>query len=350
MVSMRITGSACALVMGSAAATSIARAEEAKGAKPYVDASVGGGLSFGLESPRHPNPSPRLPRNQPETMAANLCARVCICSLLISCASRRAEQAQSSASAPSRTPRSAADTHGEPGKRTATQEAKPDAGASRANAKEATNPTSPPAPSSSAVSTRTGGECPSDQPTQPSAQAFVKWFVSAFNGRCMVAIDGLVDPDNGVYLLSESSWHGTHVAGTIAAATGNALGCAAVAPFARVMPLRVLGIGGGTTDDIVQGILYAAGLPNATGATPARRADVINLSMGGPGLSQATADAVLAARNAGAIVVASAGNDAVDAATYSPAAEPGVVTVGAIDLEKASEFPAMQEMRRCSCA
>jgi serine protease len=136
-------------------------------------------------------------------------------------------------------------------------------------------------------------------------------------------------------LTNDSSWHGTHVAGTVAAATNNGIGCAGVAPATKILPVRVLGIGGGTTDDLVQAILYAAGLQNDAGVFPAQRADVINMSLGGQGLSRATAAAVQAARSAGSIVVASAGNDTADAAAYSPAAEPGVVTVGAVDMTKA---------------
>lgn len=136
-------------------------------------------------------------------------------------------------------------------------------------------------------------------------------------------------------LVNDSSWHGTHVAGTVAAATNNGVGCAGVAPATKILPVRVLGIGGGTTDDVVQGILYAAALQNDAGVLPAARADVINMSLGSQGLSRATADAVQAARAGGTFVVASAGNDTTDAASYSPAAEPGVITVGAVDMTKA---------------
>lgn len=135
-------------------------------------------------------------------------------------------------------------------------------------------------------------------------------------------------------LANDSSWHGTHTSGTVAAATNNATGCAGVAPNTKVMPVRVLGIGGGTTDDINQGILYAAGLVNDSGVVPPVHADVINMSLGGQGLSQSTAAAVQAARGAGLVVVAAAGNDSADASAYSPAGEPGVVTVSAIDMTK----------------
>ena len=64
--------------------------------------------------------------------------------------------------------------------------------------------------------------------------------------------------------------HGTHVAGTIAQATNNALGTAGIAYNAKIMPLRVLdGYGEGDSADIARAIRYAA----------RRRADVINLSL-----------------------------------------------------------------------
>ena len=70
---------------------------------------------------------------------------------------------------------------------------------------------------------------------------------------------------------SNSSWHGTHVAGTIAAVTNNAAGVAGVAFGARVQPVRVLGKCGGYTSDIADGITWASGgsVPGApANATP----------------------------------------------------------------------------------
>ncbi|MCH8912047.1 MAG: S8 family serine peptidase, partial [Planctomycetes bacterium] len=61
--------------------------------------------------------------------------------------------------------------------------------------------------------------------------------------------------------LTPSSFHGTHVAGTVAAASNNTIGVAGVAWNAKIMPVRVLGVGGGTVWDIAQGVRYAAGLP-----------------------------------------------------------------------------------------
>lgn len=134
-------------------------------------------------------------------------------------------------------------------------------------------------------------------------------------------------PGNG------SSFHGTHVAGTVAAATNNSNGVSGVGWNVSIMPLRVLGEGGGTSFDVRQAVLYAAGLPSAAPNPPAQRADVINLSLGGGGFSQSEQNAYTAARNEGVIIVAAAGNEATSQPSY-PAAYDGVVSVSAVTQEK----------------
>ena len=136
------------------------------------------------------------------------------------------------------------------------------------------------------------------------------------------------NPDGG------SSFHGTHVSGTLAAATNNAVGVAGIAFGAKIMPLRVCGRTNCTDYDIEQAIRFAAGLANDSGTAPPRRADVINISLGGPGFtpgSQAVYDQV---RAAGVIMVAAAGNDGVSEMNY-PAAFAGIIAVGAVDINKA---------------
>ncbi len=128
-----------------------------------------------------------------------------------------------------------------------------------------------------------------------------------------------------------ASFHGTHVAGTIAAETFNGVGVVGVAPMARIMPVRVLGTNGnGSFADILQGILFAAGVTNSSGTVPARRADVINMSLGGGGAcSAAFRDTIAQARGQGVIVVAATGNDG-GAPVGTPANCAGVVAVSAI--------------------
>lgn len=132
--------------------------------------------------------------------------------------------------------------------------------------------------------------------------------------------------------MGPNSYHGTHVAGTVAAASSNRLGVAGVAPRVKVMPLRVLGVGGGTSYDIIQAIRFAAGLPNDSGLL-SPPVDVMNLSLGRAGYcSPAEQSAFTAARQAGVVVVAAAGNDAMDAGAAFPASCQGVLAVGAVDL------------------
>ncbi len=141
------------------------------------------------------------------------------------------------------------------------------------------------------------------------------------------------DPGDRANADGSSSFHGTHVIGTVAAATHNSVGVAGVAFGAKVMPLRALGRLGGTDYDIEQAVLFAAGLPNDSGTLPARRADVINLSIGGIGFSAASPAVYDQARAAGVVIVAAAGNQATDIPVY-PAAFPGVIAVGAVDINK----------------
>lgn len=125
------------------------------------------------------------------------------------------------------------------------------------------------------------------------------------------------------------SFHGTHVAGTIAAVSNNGVGVAGVCWGCKIMPLRALGVGGGTGFDIDQAVRYAAGLPNDYGVAPVRPAAIINMSLGGGGFSQSEQDTFDQVRAAGSIVVASAGNSGSTRREY-PASYAGVVSVGAV--------------------
>jgi serine protease len=153
------------------------------------------------------------------------------------------------------------------------------------------------------------------------------------------ALDGDgIDPDpNDVGDRSNpngsSSFHGTHVSGTVAAATHNETGGGGVAFGARIMPLRTVGRFGGSLYDIEQAVRYAAGLPNDSGTVPPRRADVINLSLGSTASSSADRAVYAQARAAGVAIVAAAGNSASNTPLY-PASYPGVISVSAVTINK----------------
>ena len=75
-----------------------------------------------------------------------------------------------------------------------------------------------------------------------------------------------------------SHFHGTHVSGSIAAVPNIGKGVAGeVAWNVKIMPVRVLGVGGGSLADIIDGYCMA-GLDTTTQPQPAKRADIINLS------------------------------------------------------------------------
>lgn len=118
--------------------------------------------------------------------------------------------------------------------------------------------------------------------------------------------------------------HGTHVAGVIAAATGNGEGIAGIAPSARIMPLKVLNfLGRGRSSGIAAAIAYAA----------TEGARVINLSLGGEELSSTEKRAIEFAARQGVLVVAAAGNAGGDVAKFGPAGLPSVLCVGASGLD-----------------
>ena len=139
------------------------------------------------------------------------------------------------------------------------------------------------------------------------------------NGR----IPGGYDPGDwieagqcGEEELVPSSWHGTHVAGTIAAVTDNDVGVAGVAPEAAILPVRVLGHCGGSSTDIADAIVWAAG-GKAVPGVPAHghAVEVINMSLGSNGAvvcPNVYKEALAHAHSRGVVVVVAAGNSDTD--------------------------------------
>jgi serine protease len=156
---------------------------------------------------------------------------------------------------------------------------------------------------------------------------FIKDIKNAGDGD---GIDNNPDDPGDDAIPNNSSWHGTHVAGTIAAETDNNEGVAGVAWLAKVMPVRALGTLGGTNYDIIQSVRFAAGLSNDSNSVPAQKADIINLSIGSPDFSQAAQDVYNEVRAKGVIVVAAAGNENSSQFSY-PASYVGVFSVSATD-------------------
>ena len=131
---------------------------------------------------------------------------------------------------------------------------------------------------------------------------------------------------------SDDQGHGTAVSSIIAGRGNNSAGMAGVCWSCKILPVKVLNAkGSGTQAGVASGIVYAAD----------RGAKIINASLSGPADVTALKNAVAYAQRKGALVVASAGNDAVGTKQY-PAAYPGVLSVGGTD-SSSDYFVALDE-------
>lgn len=122
----------------------------------------------------------------------------------------------------------------------------------------------------------------------------------------------------------DDNGHGTHVSGIIAAEMNNGEGIVGVAGTldVSIIPIKVLDAEGyGQSDIVAKGIEYAVD----------QGANIINLSLGGPGEDVDIANAVRYASEKGVLVVAASGNDNQNSDSYTPAGLENVYTVGAIN-------------------
>ncbi|MTA28598.1 MAG: S8 family serine peptidase, partial [Actinobacteria bacterium] len=144
--------------------------------------------------------------------------------------------------------------------------------------------------------------------------------------------DNPTDPGDwrDVTPVRDSTWHGTAMAGVIAARANDSLGVAGVAPSARVQPVRALSWRGGLLSDIAASITWASG--GAVDGAPANAtpANVINLSFAVESACPASLqEAIDGAISRGAVVIAAAGNASSNASMFAPGNCDGVVNVGA---------------------
>ncbi|MFO1322772.1 MAG: Ig-like domain repeat protein [Burkholderiales bacterium] len=131
---------------------------------------------------------------------------------------------------------------------------------------------------------------------------------------------------------SNSSWHGTHVAGTIGAVPNNGIGIAGINWVSKIVPVRVLGKCGGYTSDIAAAIVWAAGGSVAGVPANANPARVLSISLGGGGSCDSASQSAITTATSpplNAVVVVAAGNNNGNAANFSPASCNGVITVAA---------------------
>lgn len=142
-------------------------------------------------------------------------------------------------------------------------------------------------------------------------------------------------------ICTDGNSHGSHVAGT-AAARDNNIGVVGTAPGARIWALKVLADNGrGDDSDVLEALNYVA--------ANAREIDVANLSLGHIGFSFPYFLAINILTGRGVVVVAAAGNDNIDANSFTPASTPPAITVSAItdsDGKCGGAGPAIQASRK----
>ncbi|HEX7327114.1 MAG TPA: S8 family peptidase, partial [Casimicrobiaceae bacterium] len=142
-----------------------------------------------------------------------------------------------------------------------------------------------------------------------------------------------LDVQSGTFAGCEarwSTWHGTSVSGVIAANVNNIAYTAGIDWNAKILPVRVLGRCGGYDSDIVDGMLWAAGLSVPGVPDNPHPAQVLNLSLGGESACPSVYPSAIAAIYRHGItraIVVAAGNSAEDVSKSSPANCPGVISV-----------------------
>lgn len=153
-----------------------------------------------------------------------------------------------------------------------------------------------------------------------------------FNARDRSRRDPDPSDEGDWNFVNTSSWHGSHVAGTIAAKTNNNVGGAGIDWQCKVLPVRVLGPLGGFTSDIIDGMRWAAGYSVPGVPDNMYPAHIINLSLGGNGTCDPIwQDAIDEILDAGTVVVIAAGNSGSNASGFSPGNCQDVITVAATD-------------------
>lgn len=141
-----------------------------------------------------------------------------------------------------------------------------------------------------------------------------------------------------------SSWHGTHVAGIIAAAQ-NGEGTSGIAPNVKIQPIRAMGPNGGCSSDLIAALNWAAGLPVPNAPSNTTPAKVINLSMGTSNASNcdyyaaggslgSTGGALAALKKLGITTITAAGNSNTDATDSYPGNCYPTINVGATGISQ----------------
>jgi subtilisin family serine protease len=184
-----------------------------------------------------------------------------------------------------------------------------------------------------ALVTSTGDAVPTgvdriDAELNPITNASAVGIAIIDTGICLTHPDLYVDSGisyvTGVSSANDDNGHGSHVAG-IAAAKINGLGVRGVAPNAKLFPVKVLNsTGSGTLSAVISGVNWVTKNARFKGIK------VANMSLGFAATSTTLNSAITKSVSAGVTYVVAAGNNALDAATFSPANHPSVIAVSAV--------------------
>lgn len=130
-----------------------------------------------------------------------------------------------------------------------------------------------------------------------------------FNSRVLQGYDFVDQKQNP----KDYDGHGSHIAGIVASATENM--------NIQILPIRISSKGTAYDSDIIRGIKFAKD----------KGAKVINISLAGPGYSNALRKEIQKAVSQGIVIVASSGNDGKNADQFYPGGYPEVINVTAVD-------------------
>ena len=132
---------------------------------------------------------------------------------------------------------------------------------------------------------------------------------------------------------TNSNWHGSHVAGTIAATTNNNIGVSGINWKSKLVPIRVLAAcPNETMTDLVDGIVWATGKSGVPGTSANKiPIQVQNISLGIPmDCPSSYQEAIDLSLSKGISVVVSAGNSQSDVKGSAPANCRGVISVASV--------------------
>jgi serine protease len=148
-----------------------------------------------------------------------------------------------------------------------------------------------------------------------------------------VAEDGDARDANAFDSGSSAEYHGSFVAGIVAATRDNTLGMTGLSN-AKILPIRAIGLSGGALSDLLEAMLWAVGEPVQGVPSNPNPADVLNLSLGSSSAcsqaEQVVINRILALPNR-PVIVAAAGNANTNVSNASPASCAGVISVGAVN-------------------